>query len=94
MLKVELFPDLTHCIETVARREHTAVYKQVLKPGQSDRYLVEKLEILRLFLVRTDFKKLRAESEKQLTEGKIVRFVVYLEEDIPKYEMHIITSKY
>ena len=84
MLKVELLPDLTHCIETVARKEHTAVYKQVLAPGKSNRELEEKLETLRLFLETADFKKLRAESEKHLTEGKTVRFVVYLEEGVPK----------
>ncbi len=89
MLKIELVPDLTHCIETTAKREHAAVLKQILAPGQRNKKLEEKLEILRLFLETADFKQLRAESEKQLMEGKRVRFVVYLEEGMPKYEMHI-----
>ena len=39
MLKVELIPDLTYCIETVAKREHAAVLKQLLKPGQENKQL-------------------------------------------------------
>jgi len=89
MLKVELVPDLTHCIETVVKREHSAVLKQLLTPGKVNRELEEKLEILRLFLERVDFKQLRVESEIQLMEGKGVRFLVYLEEGMPKHEMHI-----
>ena len=68
MLRVELIPDLSHCIETVAKREHTAVSKQLLASGQRNKGLEEKLEILRLFLETADFKKLRAESEKRLME--------------------------
>jgi len=64
MLKVELIPDLSHCIETVAKREHTAVSKQLLTYGRRNKDLEEKLEILRLFLETANFKKLRAESKK------------------------------
>ena len=88
MLKVELIPDLTHCIETVAKREHAAVLKQLLGPGQGNKELEEKLEILRLFLGRADFKRLRAESEKRLMEGKKVKVVVYVDSDV-KYEVQV-----
>ena len=87
MLKVELVPDLEHCIETVAKREHAAVLQQLLIPGQRNKELADKLEILRCFLETADFKKLRAESEQQLIEGRAVRFVVYLKNGIPEYEM-------
>jgi len=90
MLKTELFPDLEHCIETMAKREHTMVSKQLLVPGQRNKGLEEKLEILRLFLETADFKKLRAESEKRLMEGRKIKFVVYLKGGIPKHEMHLI----
>jgi len=89
MLKVELIPDLTHCIETVAKREHAAVLKQLLTPGKGNKELEEKLEILRLFLERVGFKQLRAECERQLMEGRRVKFVVYLDNGMPKHEMHI-----
>ena len=88
MLKVELIPDLTHCIETVAKREHAAVSKQILAPGQRNKELEEKLEILRLFLEIANFNKLRAESEKRLMEGKKVKIVVYRDKDV-KYEMQV-----
>ena len=88
MLKVELIPDLTHCIETVARREHAAVLKQLLMPGQGNKELEEKLEILGLFLETADFKQLRAESEKRLIEGRKVKCVVYLDNEV-RYEIQV-----
>ncbi len=39
MIKIELFPDLDHCIETVAKREHAAVLKQLLTPGKVNKEL-------------------------------------------------------
>ncbi|MFC2000932.1 hypothetical protein ACFLUZ_00310 [Chloroflexota bacterium] len=70
MLKVELIADLWHCIETVAKREQTAVWKQLLTPGQRNKELEEKLEIFGLFIETANFKKLRAESEKKTHRGK------------------------
>ena len=89
MLKIELIPDLTHCIETVAKREHAAVSKQLLAPGAVNRELEEKLEILKLFLESVDFKQLRVDSERQMMAGRRVKFTVYLDNGMPEYEMHI-----
>jgi hypothetical protein len=89
MLKVELVPDLTHCIETVAKREHAKLLKQLLRPGQRDRELEEKLEAHRLFLETADFKQLRSESESQLVKGKKVRFLVYSEGNTSGYKMQV-----
>ena len=88
MLKVELIPDLTECIETVARKEYAAVLARLLKSGRRDKKLEEKLEILRLFIETADLKQLRAESEKRLIEGRKLKFVVYRDEDV-KYEMQV-----
>ena len=88
MLKVELIPDLSHCIETVTKREHIAILKQLLELGKGNKELEEKLEITRLFLETANFKKLRAESEKRLMEGKKVKFMVYRDKDV-KYEMQV-----
>ena len=90
MLKIELVPDCTHCIEMAAKKGHAAVLKQILAPREGSKELKEKLEILRLFLETADFKQLRSESEKQLMERRKVRFVVYLEDGTPKYEMQVI----
>jgi len=89
MLKVELVPDLTHCIETVAKKEHASLLQRLLTPGTADKELEEKLEILRVFLERADFKRLRAESEKQLTAGRGVKFTVYLDNGMPEHEMQV-----
>jgi hypothetical protein len=88
MLKVELIPDLGQCIETVAKREHATVLKQLLGLREGNRVLEEKLEILRFFLDTANFKKLRAESEKRLMEGKKVKFVIYRDKDV-KCEMQV-----
>ena len=86
MIKIELIPDLENCIETVARREHASTLNRLLRPGKTDKGLEEKLETLRIFLESADFKQLRAESEKVLTQGKKVAFTVYIDGDV-KYEM-------
>ncbi len=66
MLKVELVPNLSHCIETVAKRKYAELVPKLLASGEGNKELQEKLEILRSFLEITDFRKLREESEKQL----------------------------
>jgi type II secretory pathway component PulF len=83
MLKIELIPDFTYCIKTVAKREYADVLKQLLTLGQANKSLQEKLQILGLLLETPDFGKLRCESEKQIVEGRSVRFVVYLKNSIP-----------
>ena len=88
-MKIELVPDLEHCIETIARRKHAELAQMLLGNEVEDTEKEEKLEILRLFLETADFRKLRAESEKHLAEGENVRFTVYLEDCILKYEMDV-----
>jgi hypothetical protein len=92
MIKIELVPDLSHCIETVAKREHAEVLKQLLTPEGGNKELQEKLEILRLFLQTVDFKKLRVESEQYLLTGKKVKFVIYAEGGAPKYAMQMLSN--
>lgn len=89
MLRVELVPDLTHCIETVARNEYRETMAKLLAAGESDEDLQQKLELLRVFLETTDFRRLRRESEKYLTEGKRVKFVVYLQEGNVRYDQQV-----
>ena len=90
MLQIELVPDLSCCIETVARKEYQKTAKKLLVPGEEDRDLQEKAEALRLFLTTADFQKLRCESEKHLLQGKQVKFLVFLEADEPKHEMQLL----
>ena len=85
---IELEPELDACIETKARREYNRVLSELLKKGE-EKELAERLDILRLFLESADFNRLRSESEKHLVAGKTVRFVMYLENGKPEYEMKI-----
>jgi hypothetical protein len=92
MLIVELVPDKNHCIETVARQEHSRVMEQLLSSKETDNELSARLEILRLFLEMADFKKLRSDSDRYLVKGGQVRFNVYLDGDVLKYEMQVDTT--
>ena len=88
MVCVELEPELSACVETKAKRQYEQLLGELLLKGKEKR-LGEKLEILRLFLESTDFSKLRNEYEKHLLEGNKVKFILYLVNGNPKYEMRI-----
>ena len=90
MLQVELVPDLSHCIETVAKNEYWAIMAKLLAAGEGDEDLQQRLELLRLFLETEDFRRLRRESEKHLTEGNRVSFVVYLQEGNLKCDLQVV----
>jgi len=90
MLQIELLPALSNCVETVAKREYGKTLGKLLAGDEENEELQERIELLRIFLETTDFRKLRAESEKHLLEGRKVRFVLYLEEGTPQYDMQVI----
>jgi len=87
MIQIELIPTLELCIEGTARQEYKNSADEYMRMGKKDRKLEEKIELLRMFLESTDFRKLRAESEKHLIEGKKVRFILTSAKGKPKYEM-------
>ncbi|MDD5288165.1 MAG: hypothetical protein PHY28_03535 [Dehalococcoidales bacterium] len=92
MLQIEFVPDLDHCIETLARKEYSEIVSQLLSSGKNKRKISEntkKAELLKNFLETADFKKLRAESEGHIINGRLVKFVVYTESRVTKYEMRI-----
>jgi len=89
-LIIELVPDLSYCIETVARREHEKTVKELLVADVPDEILTEKAEALRLFLEGADLRKLRAESEKHLIEGRKVKFTISIEEGEIQYQMKVL----
>jgi len=73
---IELFPSLSHCIETTAREEFWNSVNQYMESGQEDKKLEEKIELLKVFLESMDFKKLRSQSERYLVERKRVKFII------------------
>ena len=84
---IELFPSLSNCIETTARKEFWNSVNQNMESGREDKELEEKIELLKAFLESMDFKKLRSQSEGYLVEGKQVKFVISWKEGKPSYEM-------
>ena len=87
MYSIELFPSLSHCIETTAREEFWNSVNSYMESGQKDDELEEKVELLKAFLESMDFKKLRSESEKHLIEGKMVKFLIHWKEGNPSYKL-------
>ena len=53
---IELFPSLSHCIETKARDELWNTVNQYMEGGQENNKLGEKIELLKAFLESMDFK--------------------------------------
>lgn len=73
---IELFPSLDHCVETAAREEFWNSVNQYMERGGQHKELEERIELLKAFLESTDFRKLRGQSERYLTEGHKVKFVI------------------
>lgn len=86
-MPVRLVPALDACVETQAKREYNRIAAELLK--KEDKSLVERLEILRLFLESADFRKLRSQSEKCLADGREVVFEVFMSGGKPEYEMKV-----
>ena len=74
---IEVEPSLSSCIETLAKKEYKQTLNHILKTRTKDEELLERLEVLRLFLESTDFGILRSQYEKYLEEGKKVKFRIY-----------------
>ncbi|MCX5993932.1 MAG: hypothetical protein NT177_06915 [Chloroflexi bacterium] len=89
MLKIELVPDLLHCIHTVTKREYEDTLRRLLSEENGNKKLGKKLELLTIMLKEMDFKQLRRESEKYIREGKQVKFVFYLKNNVPEYETQV-----
>ncbi len=89
MLELELVPTLSQCIETVAKKRHEEIVRQLLASGEHNRRLLETAALLKNFLETADFKKLRAESEALLTEGREVKFVLRFDSGTLAYEMRL-----
>jgi hypothetical protein len=87
MTQIELVPDLSHCIETLAKREYESLVRSYLQAGKVDIEFEEKVELLRSFLESVDFKKLRQQSESYLLKGQRIKFILYREKGRTKYKL-------
>ena len=87
MVQIELIPDLSRCIETVARKEYENLARSYLQAGTCDSELEDKLELLRTFLESADFRKLRQQSEEYLLKGQTIKFILYMERGKARHKM-------
>jgi hypothetical protein len=85
---LSLLPTLAACVETQAKRLYDQTASALLN-NPDDVILQEQLETLQLFLEQADFKKLRAESEPLLLDGKKVTFLVWRVGDKAQWEMKV-----
>ena len=87
MNRIELYPDLSHCIQTVAREEFWDSVNTLMASEQENEDLQQRVELLRAFLESMDFRELRRQSEEHLTQGQRVKFLVYWKQSEPGYDM-------
>jgi len=89
MIQIKLEPDLSSCVQTLAKREYNRLTTELLTSDDEDAELQERLETLRLFLESTDFRVLRSRYEPFLVEGKRVRFTLRRAGDKTEYQMDV-----
>ena len=75
MTRIELVPNLEHCVQTRAKQEYTATMSRILSGDESPE-LEQQLELLKAFLEQADFSRLRRESEAHLVEGRKVKVLL------------------
>jgi len=88
-IRIELVPTLSHCVETMAKREYWKSVDKYLKKRNEDRKFEEKIELLRSFLETADFGILRRQSEKHIIDGKKVKFILSIKNGKQSYEMTV-----
>ena len=92
-IRIALTPTISHCIETVAKREYWKTVNNYLKKRKEDKRLEGKIELLRSFLETADFANLRRQSEEYILHGKQVKFIVSIKNKKLLHEMTVKNSK-
>jgi len=89
MNEINLEPNLSTCVQTLARKQHEKIVRELLKTREEQVDLEQKAEMLKEFLVSTDFRKLRKEYEPYLVKGKRVKFTLRLIAGRTEHDMEI-----
>ena len=87
MMPIEFKPSLSECIETLAKRAYEESLRSCLEPTEISKELQERIKLLRLFLESADFRQLRAECERRLSEAKGVKLILSLMNSKPHIKM-------
>jgi type IV secretory pathway VirB4 component len=88
-IRIELIPTLSHCIETIAKREYWRSVDEYLEKRKEDRELEQKIELLRSFFETEGFGILRRQSEKHLMSGKQIKFTLSIRNGKRAHEMTV-----
>jgi hypothetical protein len=86
--RIELLPDLSHCVQTRAKQEYAGTMSKIMSGDQSPE-LETRLELLKAFLEEADFSRLRRESEEHLAQGRKVTFVLSGSADPGKWSVEM-----
>lgn len=86
---IKIVPEINACIETKAKKEYQHICNLVSQGG-TERSLIQRLELLRLFLETADFRKLRSDSEQLLIQGKRITFVISEKSGSAVFKMDVI----
>jgi len=92
-MRIVLTPTLSHCVETMAKKEYWKNVNNYLKKRTEDKRLEGKIELLRSFLETADFANLRRQSEAHILCGKQVQFIVSIKNKKLLYEMTVKNSE-
>ncbi len=87
-MEVKLEPNLSHCVETVAKREYEKVLSLLLG-GKQEESLLDKLELLTHFLESADFGQLRSHCEELQLAGRRIEVILKSTHGVPPYEIEI-----
>jgi hypothetical protein len=89
MTEINFEPNLSSCVQTLARKQHEKIVRELLKTSEQDLELEKKAEMLKEFLESIDFRKLRKEYEPYLVKGNRVKFTLRMIEGRAEYDMEI-----
>jgi hypothetical protein len=77
------------CVKCLAEQELNNCLLELLREEGSDKELVQRFETLVSFLKSPESQKLRAESERYLSEGKEVTVRIHFVDGKPKYDLKV-----
>jgi hypothetical protein len=89
---ITLEPSLSHCVETVARRERDGVLGLLLSGEHKDRSLEQRFALLRLFLESVDFGELRSRCQEPLLAGRRVECRLGPSDAPPGFTVEIVAT--
>jgi hypothetical protein len=77
------------CVKCLAEQELNNCLLELLREEGDDKELVQRFETLVSFLKSPESRKLRAESERYLSEGKEVTVRIHFVDGQPRYDLKV-----